>query len=323
MNIAWDHFANDVGDTAIDEAKFLKIMEDIQAAGGNSLRLWLSTNAANDPKFDSATGLVKGLGSQTINNVKKILDMAAGHGIVMSMCLLSFDLLQTGETGVNPTYNLKLLETDAGIQAYIDNALLPLVKAIGNHPGLLCWEIFNEPEGMCSDIPWGGWSTQKTTVAHVQRFINKTVGAIHRAVPGVYVSSSSWCAKAMTDVPGFINYYTDAKLIGAGGDADGKLDFYQLHYYDNNFNIDFSPFHHDLSYWKLDKPVLIGEFSAEGLIFLKPKVSIVDCYTRAYNGGYAGAFAWNYPGFNTGNYSTCKPAMQNIYNLHTDTVKLK
>ena len=32
---------------------------------------------------------------------------------------------------------------------------LPLVKAIGRHPAILDWEIFNEPEGMVQSIARG------------------------------------------------------------------------------------------------------------------------------------------------------------------------
>ena len=43
-------------------------------SGGDVMRVWLSTNGAHDPVYDSSTGLVKGLGSMTIQNVKAMVE---------------------------------------------------------------------------------------------------------------------------------------------------------------------------------------------------------------------------------------------------------
>ena len=80
------------------------------------------------------------------------------------------------------TNNKLLLEEDANRQAYIDNYLTPLVKALKGTPGLYAYEIFNEPEGMGPS----GWATYRTTQAAIQKTVNWFASAIHTADPNVW-----------------------------------------------------------------------------------------------------------------------------------------
>ena len=230
-NIAWDNFADDFADRPLNKSKFKQIIEETRLAGGNSLRIWIFTNCANAPKFDN-NRLVRGLGKETINNIRLMLDMAVDNGVVMSLCLLSFDMMQSKQHNVKIKNNIKLLTTDEGAQSWIRNALMPLVKEIGLHSGLLCYEIFNEPEGMIGDQRFGGWAKESKNIKmrDIQKFINLSAGAIHRTVPGVLVSNGSWSMKASSPKCGFRNFYSNEELIAAGGDKQGTLDFYQIHW---------------------------------------------------------------------------------------------
>lgn len=294
INVAWKSFAGDVGNTAIDTAWFSTMLQGVADSGGNAVRWWLFTNCSNAPTFDASTKLVNGLGTATVSNVRKVLDMAYARGISVDLCLLSFDMMKTNQ-GADTAANKKILQTDAGRKAFLDNAVVPLVAAIGRHPAVLDWEIFNEPEGMVIPLV-GNWGNMDSGIAipDIQKMVNQAAGAIHRAVPGVLVSDGSWAFIASSNtISGDHDYYSDSALKAAGGDADGTLDFLMVHYYEWAGKTH-SPFHHPASYWGLSKPLVIGEFPAKGLSDSLGPMTPADCWKYLYDNGYAGAMGWTY-----------------------------
>ncbi len=294
INVAWKEFGGDVGKYPVDTVWFAKMLQGVSDSGGNAVRWWLFTNVSNDPQIDSSTKLVKGLGASTVANVRKVLDMAYARGVSISLCLLSFDMMKTNQ-GADIAANKKILQTDEGRKAFLDNAVVPLVKEIGNHPAILAWEIFNEPEGMVKSIA-GDWGSlaDGIQISDVQKMVNQAAGAIHRAVPGVLVSNGCWAFIAGSNtIPGDRNYYSDSALEAVGGDPDGTLDFYMVHYYEWA-GTERSPFHHPASYWGLDKPLVIGEFPAKGLSDKVGPMTPAQCWKYLHDNGYAGALGWTY-----------------------------
>jgi hypothetical protein len=165
------------------------------------------------------------------------------------------------------------------------------VDALKGHKALYAWEVFNEPEGMTIQ---NGWTPMADRIDErfVQRTVNWLADAIHATDPAVSVTSSAWTFIANSKVGSYQNFYSDEALRAAGGKANGVLDFYQVHYYDNwgSNNEVVSPFKHPASYWNVDKPIVIGEFWAIDTNGIKAN----DLYTTLYDGGYAGAWAWQY-----------------------------
>ena len=316
INLAWDKFASDVTD--LDASYFEGILDSIQASGGNTLRWWLHTNGANSPQFDAA-GNVTGLDPNAIPNMRTVLDLAYNRGIAVSMCLWSFDMLR--DQGQDIAVQKALLEDPVKTQTYIDNALIPILEEIGAHPAVLTWEIFNEPENMTEEF---GFTEVKTSMASVQQFINLTAGAIHRTVPAALVSSGAGSFSTMTDIEGNTNHYRDDRLIAAGGDPLGTMDFYQVHYYPQNFALTLSPFHRPADWWQLDKPIVIAEFPSKSIEEDgdAPSYTIVEAYKLAYEYGYAGALAWDYRGYDGGSFETAKEGIAYLAEMYPEDIDL-
>ena len=316
INLAWDDFARDI--VTLDAPYFEGILDQIEAAGGNAMRWWLHTNGRNSPIFD-ASGNVTGLNTNEITNMKTVLDMAYERGITISMCLWSFDMLQP--QGQDQEMMKGFVESKEKTQTYIDNALIPILEAIGDHPAVLSWEIFNEAEGMTQEF---GWTPVRTQMMYVQQFVNLTAGAIHRTVPSAQVSTGIWSFRAATDIEGNTNYYSDDRLIAAGGDVDGTLDFYQVHYYPDNFGPNLSPFHRPADWWGLDKPIVIGEFPSRAIDGgnTDPEYTITEAYQLAYEYGYAGAMAWDFRGFDGGSFQTAKAGITYLAETYPEFINL-
>ena len=162
-----------------------------------------------------------------------------------------------------------------------------------------------------------GWNfNYHVPMSDIQRFINQCAGAIHRTDSKAKVTNGSWCFYASTDVGAKNkNYYTDVRLIEAGGDKAGTLDFYTVHYYDWA-KVECSPFHHDASYWQLDKPLVIAEF------YPKTTFGVADSllYAELYKRGYAGALAWSWT---DSKHSIMLQNMSDIYSKYKKDVELK
>ncbi len=99
-----------------------------------------------------------------------------------------------------------------------------------------------------------------------------------------------------------LNYYRDDRLIAAGGDPGGTLDFYTDHYYTWQ-STPISPFVHPYSSWQLSKPLVIAEFFPEQTLAL-PYTALYD---TLYANGYAGALSW---GWYSGATGHSQPVLQ-------------
>jgi mannan endo-1,4-beta-mannosidase len=307
FNIAWFDFAKDVGQ-GIDEERLRQAVTDLVAAGGNTLRWWIHTDGTTTPEWGGPDGerRVTGPGGTFIADMRRALDIAAEQHVFIVPCLWSFDMLRDNEVRHPPVRdNYRLLAEDAVLDSYIQNALAPMVRGLNEHPALLAWELFNEPENMTE--PWfrddpNFYGGEVPTLARLQRVQAKMAAAIHRVAAeqqqvALVTTGSKSMGKYGSDVAGGTNLYRDDRLIAAAdGDALATFDFYEPHYYDNEGDGGaWSPFHHPASYWGVDKPIVIGEFYAlKPLDLLGEVIQPQDMCQRLVDHGYAGGWPWQW-----------------------------
>lgn len=298
INIAWVNYGRDIGLESNgtqyhpDLGQFGNIMDRVAESGGNVIRWWYHTNGSTNPVFDNNDDYVIENPDFFISDMKAILDLAVEKNVQMQICLWSFDMLKGGQWNVNSSRNKNLLVSEPHLQAYLDKCLKPMVEAIGNHPGLYAWEIFNEPEGMTTEYA-SHWSdfTDKISISDVQKAVNRMAGAIRTVSPDVKVTNGALGFTSMVDNSntGYYNNYTDQRLFEKGGDPNGYLDFYNVHYYDWA-GIDGSPFHQNFSDQSLDKPTVVAEYYPQDTF----GVSAGDLGTTLVNRGWHGSLVWSW-----------------------------
>jgi hypothetical protein len=289
-NVAWVSFARDIGPGTTRLDRFEEVFSEFSAAGGNVLRLWLHTTGEFTPEWSGLN--VIGAGAGAITDLRAILDLAWEYDIALMLTLWSHDMLDTGRPTSVTDRAYALLTEDDRLQFYIDNALTPMVEGLRGHPAIFAWEIFNEAEGFSAEYGWG--SRRHVPMSRIQRFVNRAAGAIRRADPNASVTTGTWRMRMLSDIGMFTNYYTDERLVAAGGDEEGHLDFYTVHFY-AYFGSAESPFVHDYAHWQLDKPLIVAEFYTENTFrSVRQTIPYSELYESLYDRGYAGAMGWQW-----------------------------
>jgi hypothetical protein len=196
-NLAWVNYGQDIGLGTTDTTSIATWMLQMHQHGGNAMRMWMSVEGKYGYTFD-ATGRATGLTPNMIPDLKKVLRVAWDREIGIIFCLWGFGMLDT-TLATNILERNKLILTDTSYtNAYIRNCLIPMVDALKSNPALICWEIFNEPEGMSTEFGWSAY--RKTPMSNIQKFINLMAGAIHRTDPSARVTSGAVTLASVTDI---------------------------------------------------------------------------------------------------------------------------
>jgi mannan endo-1,4-beta-mannosidase len=300
---------------------------NLSRAGGNSVRFWVFIEGTSVPYWapDGRSVLAGDSGGTLAESMRRYTRLAASHDVLVVWCLWN----GAGGNRAMDNRTRTMIEEPSGVAltSFIDNALVPLVKALAGEPGLGAWEIMNEPEGSLSftkdrlsNEPCfnpahaalsNGWSMNDISMRNLQRFVAWQANAIHEADPTVLVTVGSASEQNIMSSGRFYNYWSDHCLElaggtsrGGGGDASDAtvsrrfLDFYQVHIYpvgpEHNgtwqLTAPFSGGGRPKSY-KLDKPLVIGEFPA-GHTVAHGTETVTQLFQYAVAGGYDGAWGW-------------------------------
>lgn len=307
VNYAWYNWCYDFSDYNWS-ANFNDIkshMDTMSEIGVHSLRWWIFPDLAWGPTWsgDQEGSLCTGLPDNWVENMKEACDYALSKDIKIYWTVTSFDVSRPDDSIDHDD-----VIDDAEIrQSFLDNALKPILLALGNHEGVMGWDVINEPEWIVSSEDGGGARTDgyeifslesmrsyiKTTVEYIQQYAEQPV------------SFGS----------------ANMKWLGAQYDLwDGLgVDFYDFHWYDWATPW-FNPVTTPASSLNLDKPVIIGEMmpDTESSSLNMTHKEVLDAI---YANGYAGYLLWSW---NDGSIN-CRSYIGNNFlefeAEHTDVVR--
>jgi mannan endo-1,4-beta-mannosidase len=319
-NQPWIDYGNDFGNNQSNGkvCALRNYISNLTKSGGNTMRMWLFIEGDAIPAWDNSTGMVTGTDAagSLIDELRSYAQYAAANNVFINLCLWNGAVLRNQKA-------IDLFSDTSKLDSFLKNALTPMVKALANEPGIGSWEIINEPEGSlklttdsnpCYDTQTqlantgAGWAGHSFTMKQMLVFVSKQAAAIHTADPKALVTVGSWAQWVLSDAlqpyqsKGFRNYYKDSCLTGASNASNGVLDYYQVHSYPNNAagatEGGNPPFASSAADYKLDKPLVIGEFSHKTC---KSKgCTVASLYAWAYDKGYQGAWDWAINNWNGG-----------------------
>jgi hypothetical protein len=205
-----------------------------------------------------------------------------------------------------------MLNSDANIDSYVANYVVPFVNRYKNNPWVWSIDLINEPDWIIENqeagqLPW----------ARVQQLAAKTARAVHANSSILYS-----VGMAMPKYQSPLNsgdVMSDTALRGFVNDPLVFLDFRITHYYDwmnANWGNSFykTPADHGFI---TTRPWIIGEDPAVGT----SGHTITQDYESAFTMGWQGAMAWTSNGVDSnGSLTQLGPATTAFRNNHTSLV---
>jgi len=309
----------------------------LQANGVNTVRWWVFTDGRGAPEFGATSGgAVTGFDANTLPSMADAINLAAQHNIRIVFNLWSFDMLMgdsnTYAKGEHAGGHTDLITDATKRSSFINKAMLPMLAyavpgtsyTIGTHPNVLGWDIFNEPEFGISDLgAVDGNISQPVTLAQMQRFVAEIAGAIHRnsnQLATVGSAAMKWNSDVSLGATG--NVWKNAALTPY--DAQGYLDFYQIHYYGwmngDGVSWSYAPTIIDWAQAGFDKPTVIGELPANAGDTNYTPAGLLE---KLHSNCYAGTWAWSYEGVDgAGTWSNISAAMKTFDTTYASEVNM-
>jgi hypothetical protein len=234
----------------------------LKSQGCSVVRWWLFGDCRATPEFDE-NGFVSGVEQEFFSDIDAALEIAQKHEMYIIFVLFDYLLCDTAQVvnGVKLFGRAELITVPKKREAFLENALQPLLQRYGQHPSIIAWEVINEPE-WAMDIPGGGSVGELVTAEDMHAFVQSCVDVIHQnARQPVTVGSASQ------------RWLDEWKNRG--------LDFLSFHHYEQEL---FEPYS-ELGLG--NTPCLIGEFPTQNA-----PMPLEEFLKASRRGGFAGALVW-------------------------------
>lgn len=285
-NVPWLNWGRDFGGGAKDgvsnpdnRARLSQGFAQAKANGANVIRWWVFEGDAWQIKRD-ASGAPTDVDEAVYADFDAALELAEEHDLYMVFVLFSA-----------PHHLPAPWLEDPGQRSRLASALGVLFANYRDHPRVMTWEVFNEPE---FDV----WEN-RTKEEPMRETVREIAASVH-ANSTAYVTVGG----AMLDGLGM--------LTGLG------LDYYQAHWYDYMASGDWCALCRTYEDVKnqhgLDGPLVIGELYLSSEVE-SPHLRLEDFYTK----GYAGAWPWSiFPDSTEDKYAIDWSAMRTFAGRHPD-----
>jgi hypothetical protein len=260
VNVPWFHWACDFGcgeERGVSSPYVHAALADgfgkLRAANVHTVRWWMFEG---DPWqiYPHGSGTPIGLNPEVFKDVDAALALAEEYDLAYEFVLFSSPGALPPAWVTDPDYRQRLADV-----------LAVLFQRYRDHPRILAWEVFNEPE----------WAIDmgKVPLSAVQEFVKLMADTVH-ANTGTPVTVGS------ADISGV------SRWTGLG------LDFYSPHWYDYMKSETDCALCTDAAAVAVrehteDAPIVIGEFEAG------PNLDPLGRLNDLRNKGYAGAWAWS------------------------------
>lgn len=220
-----------------------------------------------------------------LDDLRCAADLAVAYGLQIVFVLLDSLFL----FDINPHHHeskARVLSTDEGRSMMVANIFTPVISELGSHPGILAWEIMNEPDWVVEELdPNREEVSTPLSLSVFTAFVRATADLIHANT------------NALVTVGG-----GRIKYMHVWDDDAFGLDLLQVHTYNDFLNQphDDTLFGQRYSELQLGRPLLIGEYATRvGEARLSQATSLrsiglAEYLDFALNGGYAGALYWSY-----------------------------
>lgn len=200
----------------------------------------------------SSNGTPTGINNAVYADIDAALELAETHDIYYTFVLFSA-----------PSHLPQAWLNDPVQRQALTNSLKQLFSKYQNHPRIMTWEIFNEPE-------WDMWNGVVNT--------NNTIATVTSIADAVHSSSNKYVTVGSAMLDG-LPFWTNT-----------PVDYYDAHWYDymnpGEWCALCTNYAEVKARYGLTKPLVIGEFYAG---------NDVDAgrFDYWYNNGFAGAYPWS------------------------------